>query len=164
MSNVNNKNSIPKILFTPLKHLKTYFCIINTLSLIAIFFCFFYVDFKPDNLAKLSELTLNIAFVVGALGITIFSLKLDSTNKGKEVQSKEDKNKLILSYIGTILVCSSSALLGYILYLLNLNFSFSLFGFNITIIKLYCIVSLMLILRMLTSTLSTLICYFNVRY
>lgn len=150
--NSNNLNSIRKFLFTPFKQSRIYFSIVNALNLILIVVCGFKHNFTASDLSTLAQLTLNLVFVIGAIGLTIFSLKLDTNNSF--TQSKETKKNLAYSYIGLIFLNSSIAITSYIL---------SLIDFGSFINKWYSIIALVVLLRSITSTLNTIITYFNIK-
>ncbi len=94
---------------------------------------------------------MNLTFVIGAIGLTIFSLKLD--NKTSK-QSDQTKKELIYRYLGFIFLASSIAITSYIL---------SLIDFSPLINKIYSILVLMLLLKLITSTVATIIAYFNIK-
>jgi len=146
-----NLNPIPEIVFRPFKQLKNITAVVIFFNIILIIISALKHDFTASDLSNLAELTLNLTFVIGAIGLTIFSLKLD--NKTSK-QSDQTKKELIYRYLGFIFLASSIAITSYIL---------SLIDFSPLINKIYSILVLMLLLKLITSTVATIIAYFNIK-
>lgn len=147
-----NLNPVPKIVFTPFKQSKNITVVVNYFNIILIIISIFKHNFTASDLSNLAQLTLNLTFVIGAIGLTIFSLKLDNNSC---IQSNKTKKELIYSYLGFIFLASSISITSYIL---------SLIDFGPVINKTYSILVLLLLLKLITSTIATIIAYFNIKY
>jgi hypothetical protein len=147
-----NLNSVPKIIFLPFKSSRLIIAALTVINFILIALCALSYNFTSSDLSYLAELTVNLIFVIGAIGLTIFSLKID--NGSGPTQNKETKKELILRYIGMIFLDSSIAITSYILSLLD---------FSPLINKAWSILVLIVLLQSIASTLATIVAYFNIR-
>ena len=154
----NTHNSVPSIVFTPFKTSKKISLLFSIfsfiLSLIILFFVLFdKLSFNQEELNGLADFTLNFVFVVAALGLTIFTLPINT--------KQPEKNKVIFSYIGTTLQMASISLFSYILSFCDF-LNISIFK-HITVFSLYFCAMLLLMCRCITSILSAIIAYFDIR-
>lgn len=152
MSNKNQNNNIPKVVFTPFKTCKIMSVIFICLSMILSIIIFINVitkkyNFTPDELKNFADFTLNIIFVIAALGFTIFTLPIS--------QAHPEKDKILFSYIGNAFVFASIAILTYII-------SFCAFFPDIVFGLYFCVMFFILCIS-LTKLLATIIAYFNIR-
>lgn len=152
MSNNNQNNSIPKVVFTPFKTSRIISVIFMFLSMILSVAILYNViignyNFTPDELRNFADFSLNIIFVIAALGFTIFTLPISQTHP--------EKDKILFSYIGNTFVLASIAIFTYIIsYCAFLpDFVFGLY---------FCVMFFMLC-GSITKLLATIIAYFNVR-
>lgn len=162
MSNNNSQkqkyNSVPFIVFTPIEKNKKYSTFVLWLSfflsiVILIVTLRGGISFSQETLKEMAEFTLNLVFVTSALGLTMFTLPIKIVHP--------DKDKIILSYIGTSILLVSISIFTYILSycaFLNITFinSFDLFS-------LYFCFMIFIICRCITSISCTIVAYFNIR-
>ena len=149
-NNNYNINSVPDIVFRSFKSCRNICIFFNIFSALAIIWFGSRHPFVSDNLKDISDFSTNIIFVIGALGISIFSLPIDKNNK----YLQDKKPKIMIRYIGSIFVYSSICAFGYALSFLDQN------AYNI---KLYCISGLILLPTFVTITIATIVSYFNIR-
>lgn len=145
------KKNITKFVFPKFKTVKIAIILFAVLSIMFSFGLYFYGNFSSDDLRDISELSLNVIFIIGALGISIFTLNIPSTKNNK---SKFSKKHLITSYISLIFFNSSIAILAYI---------FSLYNFFPWFYKAYSILSLICLCYMLIATLTYIMEYFGIK-
>lgn len=146
-------NSIPKIIFTPFrrsKNLSIFFTFLAMLSSLIIIYSVLTneISFTEIDLRELVNFVVTFIFSVSALGFTIFSIKL------KEEHPK--KNEIVFSYIGQIILLTAVSIFAYIISFL------SFFIPSSTISMAFCLL-LILLCRCITSLLSTIVAYFNIR-
>ena len=151
-------NAIPSIVFTPLKNSKRWIAFFTFLSLIFSTIMLFSVifgvlSFNQEQLNGMADFTLNLVFVVAALGLTIFTLPLDSIHPKKD--------EIILSYIGTTLLIVSISIFTYILSFCDF-LNICIFN-QCDIFSIYFCAMLLLVCRSITSLLATIVAYFNIR-
>lgn len=154
----NNHNAVPTLIFTPFKKNKRWITVFTFLSLalstIMLFFVLFgNLSFNQEQLNGMADFTLNLVFVVAALGLTIFTLPLKT--------EQPEKDKIMLSYIGTSLLIASISIFTYILSFCSfLNVS----TFNqVDIFSIYFCAMLILVCRCITSLLSAIVAYFDIK-
>jgi hypothetical protein len=150
----NNKqvNSVPNLVFQPFKANRIYITILGLLSTGLCIFLFVKVmqnaiSFSSDQLNEISNFAVNINLVVGALGLAIFLLPIKSDQNQKET--------LLIRYVGSIMLSTSCAILGYII-------SYSSF-LNDKIISIYCVAMLLILSGCVLHTVSTMVAFFNIR-
>ncbi len=154
----NAHNVIPSTVFTPFKKNRIRTAIFAILSFLLSVFMLIKVllgelSFNQEQLNSMADFTLNLVFVVAALGLTIFTLPLKNEHP--------EKDTILFSYIGTSLLIASISVFTYILsYCDFLNVSI----FNITdLFSIYFCAMLMLVCRCITSILSAIIAYFDIK-
>lgn len=140
---------VPAIVFPSFTEHKKIMIILWLILMLAIVVYGINKTYTVDDLKGLSEFTLNLTLVMGALGITIFSLTLS-----KDTQTKENKDKLVTSYIGTICLETMFAICGYTLAILIKEPNY--------IIKIWCIVQLSINSYIVIHTVSAIMAFFNI--
>lgn len=159
-NSTNNKfNSVPPSIFTPFKKGKLYTNLFMVLSLLLSAWMLINVllgkmSFTPEQLKDMSGFTLTSVFVVATLGFTIFSVI-------KPEEEHPKKNQILFSYIGTSFLIASISIFSYILsYFEFLN----VYIYNtVNFFSIYFCAMILLICRCITSILSTIVAYFNIK-
>lgn len=158
MKKNNTHNPIPSLVFTPFKTTKKVTVFFTFLSLILLFIMFFMVlfgklSFTQDQLNGMANFTLNLVFVVAAIGFTIFSLPIETIHP--------EKDKIMLSYIGTSLLLASISIFTYILSFCD-PLNICIFN-QANVFSIYFCAMLALVCRCITSLLSTIVAYFDIK-
>lgn len=109
-------NALPKTVFTPFKISRIISTIFMILSMGVSVYIFYNVmngayTFSREELKDFADFTLNIIFVIAALGFTIFALPISKIHP--------EKDKIIFSYIGQTCVLASIAIFTYIVSYCN---------------------------------------------
>lgn len=105
--------------------------------------------FTYEELKELADFTLNIVFVIAALGFTIFTLPIDKD------KNHPRKDNIIFSYIGYVFTLASISIFAYII-------SYCKF-FSSLILSLYFCAMLLMLCGCITKLLATIVAYFNIR-
>ncbi len=155
--NLNNKNnSLPNLVFVPFKTSKkisVFFMLLSmTLSVIILINVIRqkYI-FTYEELKELANFTLNIVFVIAALGFTIFTLPIEVDKDKNHLR----KDNIIFSYIGYVFILASIAIFAYII-------SYCKF-FSSLILSLYFCAMLLILCGCITKLLAAIVAYFNIR-
>lgn len=153
--NLNNKNnSLPNLVFVPFKTSKKFSVFFIILSMMLSVIILINVIrqkyiFTYEELKELADFTLNIVFVIAALGFTIFTLPI---NKDKNHPRKDN---IIFSYIGYVFTLASISIFAYII-------SYCKF-FSSLILSLYFCAMLLMLCECITKLLAAIVAYFNIR-
>jgi hypothetical protein len=109
-NNKSQKNHFFNILFLPFSLSSKGISIVGLISTLICVVLFYFViidavSFTSDQLNQISNFTVNINLVVGAIGLALFLPK----------KNEQTRNELIFSsYVGTILLSTACAIFGYI--------------------------------------------------
>lgn len=149
-------NTVPGIVFTPLKESRITITILMYLSMGLSIYLLYSVminklAFSPEQLKDLSGFVLNLVLVIAALGFSIFSLPITTAQPKKE--------ELLFSYIGQILCLASITVLSYIISYCP----FLIRAWNEKLISLYVCICLLLMSGCILRLLATIVAYFNIR-
>lgn len=159
MKNPKEKHiAVPAIVFTPFKKTKRRITFFTFLSLVLSVYMVYKVlftnlSFNQEQLNEMADFTLNLVFVVAALGLTIFTLPLKT--------EQPEKEKIMLSYIGSSLLIATISIFTYILSFcdfLNLHFIY-----QADVFSFYFCLMLVLVCNCITSILSAIVAYFDIK-
>lgn len=103
--------------------------------------------FSQEELKNFSDFTLNIIFVIAALGFTIFTLPISKVHP--------EKDKIIFSYIGQICVIASIAIFTYIVSYCNF--------LPTTVFGIYFCGMFFILCGCITKLLAVIVGYFDIR-
>lgn len=154
----NNLNKIPSAVFTPFKtskNLCVFFIGVSFILSIGLLLSAIFgkTSFTQTQLKEIAEFTLNLVFVIAAIGLTIFTLPIKSQHP--------EKDTIILTYIGTSLFIATSSIFSYILSYCTF-FNIIVFK-NLDVFSLYFCAMLFMISMCILIFISTIIAYFNIR-
>lgn len=146
-------NIFSKLIFIPFKTAKCISIVFIVLSiLLDVFLICLAIKqhdiFTQEELKELATFTLNIVFVIAALGFTIFTLPILSAHSNKD--------EIILSYIGWICIIASISIFTYIVSYCNF--------LPPIVFSLYFCIMLFVLCFCMTKLLSTIIAYFDIKY
>lgn len=148
-------------IFTPFKYSKNISSFFIGLSLFLSIVTFVYVimgklSFSQEQLKEIADFTLNLVFVIAAVGLTIFTLPIKTTHS-----EHSDKEKIMFSYIGTSILIASISIFTYILsYCPFMNITFM--G-KFDIFSVYFCAMFIILCRSLSSIITTIVAYFNIK-
>lgn len=151
----NNKeqhNRLPKVVFTPFKTSRIICVCLMIFSMLLSAYIFYNVlngncTFSQDELKNFADFTLNIIFVIAALGFTIFTLPISKVHP--------ERDKIIFSYIGQTCVMASIAIFTYIVSYCNF--------LPTVIFGMYFCVMFFILCGCITKLLAVIVGYFDIR-
>lgn len=145
-------NAVPKSVFREFKSSRKVVVLFSALTWFIILWGLFTTDVSNSTLKEISTFSINAILVIGALGIAIFAVPVGEEN----MNSKVNRDKVIIRYIGELISQLSIAIFGYMISVFQ-------FGLPSWGVKGACGAMAGIVIFLITHTTASVVAYFNIR-